>query len=106
MRIGRYPCFDDGVFIASQGNFCQERKKSPKTPFETKVSKFPLRGYRGLSDLCGRPSATLRPAAGSASLGVIPAAVRGAAYSSVSGFPADGSVGKAPRKEKDGKVHG
>ena len=60
--------------IAPQGNFCQERsyalraacvpptknpspvarifgvsrKKLPKTPFETKVSKLPLRGYTSL----------------------------------------------------------
>ncbi len=33
------PCFVGGVSIAPQGNFCQERQKSPKTPFETKVSK-------------------------------------------------------------------
>ena len=29
------PCCIEGVSIAPQGNFCQERQKSPKTPFET-----------------------------------------------------------------------
>ena len=33
------PCCIEGVSIAPQGNFCQERQKLPKTPFETKVSK-------------------------------------------------------------------
>ena len=29
------PCCIESVSIAPQGNFCQERQKSPKTPFET-----------------------------------------------------------------------
>ena len=38
MRIianGDRLCEVEGVSIAPQGNFCQERQKLPKTPFET-----------------------------------------------------------------------